>query len=64
MFEDVLEPLGKRLNKVVLKYEVEGRVEDPLRGFFYIRVKAYLVDGSYVNISRRITRDESVFSCF
>ena len=64
MFEDVLEPLEKRLNKVVARYEIEQRIEDLLRRFFYMRVKAYLVDGSYVDISRRISREEDVFSCF
>jgi len=59
-----LKPLEKRLNRVVLTYEVEERIEDPLRGFFYIRVKASLVDGSYIDVSRRISKDESVFSCF
>lgn len=64
MFEDVLEPLEKRLNKLVARYEIEQRIEDPLRRFFYIRVKAHLIDGSYVNVSRRISREEDVFSCF
>lgn len=39
-------------------------IEDPLRRFFYIRVKAHLIDGSSVDISRRISREEEVFSCF
>ena len=64
MFEDVLQPLEKRLNKVVARYEIEQRIEDPLRRFFFIRVKAYLIDGSSVDISRRISREEEGFSCF
>jgi hypothetical protein len=64
LFEDVLQPLEKRLNKVVARYEIEQRIEDPLRRFFFIRVKAYLIDGSSVDISRRISREEDVFSCF
>ncbi len=64
MFEDVLEPLEKRLNRVVARYEIEQRIEDPLGRFFYIRVKAYLIDGSHVDVSRRVSREEDVFSCF
>jgi hypothetical protein len=60
-----MQPTGKVIGfKVVARYEIEQRIEDPLRRFFYIRVKAHLIDGSSVDISRRISKEEDVFSRF